>query len=118
MVVGPLGRDTPARRSDQQTVAKEERLVGVFDRRGLLTTGVGQGRESDRLIGELLTEQSQDAPVDLVETELIDPEERESLDGHVLVDPVGTLDRVEVANSSPQTIREARRAARPPPAAP
>jgi len=49
---------------------------------------VRQGRQSDRLIGELLTEQAQDATVNLVQTELVDSEERQTLNGDVLIDHV------------------------------
>ena len=76
MLIGAFGRHTSTWRSNQETVAQEKRLVRLFDRRGLFTAGVRQRRQSDRLIGELLTEQSQYAAVNLVETEFVDSEER------------------------------------------
>ena len=56
---------------------------------------------------------AQDRPVDLVETETIDAEECEAFGRDVRVDRAVAADLGEVAHPAEQTVRDARRAARP-----
>jgi len=61
---------------------------------------VRQRREPTGWFAELLAEQSEDPPVDLVEPELVDTEERETFDRDGVVDDVVALDRGEVADAT------------------
>ena len=111
MAIRLFGADPSARGADQEPLAQQVRLVGVLDGRGLFATGVRQGRQAHRLVGELPAEQAQDPAVDLVQPVLVDAEQLERFDhDRVIHDPV-TLHGSEVAHSSQQTIGNTRRTA-------
>ena len=56
---------------------QEERLVDLLDGLGLLGHRDRQRAEPDRLAGEGLAQRGEDRPVDLVEAQLVDLEQRE-----------------------------------------
>jgi hypothetical protein len=59
---------------------------------------MGQSCEPHGLFGELLAEQTEDSPVDFIQSVLVDPEERQGLTRNVIIDNLMTLHRGEVAN--------------------
>ena len=75
------GATRPRGRAPEQPALQQERLVDVLDGVGLLGHRHRQRAESDGLAGERLAQRPQDRPVDLVEAELVDVEERECLVG-------------------------------------
>ena len=93
---GPQVRPGPGRRHPapgrplDQSLLEEVRLVGVLDRVGLLADALGQGRQPDRPTVEPPAQRVEDGPVDLVQTELVHPEQLEALRGRLGGDgPVG-----------------------------
>ena len=67
----------PRGRAQEQTLLEQERLVDVLDGLGLLGDGDRQRAQPDRLAAERLAQRREDRPVDLVEPELVDLEQRE-----------------------------------------
>ena len=114
VLVRPFGRDATTGRSNQQTVAQQVRLVRVLDGRGLFTTGVGQSRESDRLIGELIDRASRIRRSNLSRPNSSTPKSASASTRHVVVHDVVALHRGEVANSAQQAVGDSRRAAAAP----
>src|SRR5947199_3446301 len=72
VLVGELGRDTPARRPRQKAELHQEWLVDVLDCLGILRHRHRDGVEPDRATLVILDDGQEDATVDGVETELID----------------------------------------------
>src|SRR2546423_460184 len=70
----------------EKPLLQEVRLVDVFHRLGLLADGDGQGRQAHRGPAEGPAEGGEDAPVDLVETPVVDLEQPERVPGHVAGD--------------------------------
>ena len=79
-----IRRHAAPRRPVQEPLADQERLVGLLDGLGLLADGVRERREADGVAVEAHGEHLEDRPVDLVEAELVDAEEREPLLGDLL----------------------------------
>src|SRR5216110_2874910 len=77
VLVGKLGRDTPARRPRQKAELHQKWLIHVIDRIGILRNRKANGVEPDKSALVLFDDGPQDAPVDGVETELIDLEHRQ-----------------------------------------
>src|SRR5206468_6219588 len=70
VLVGKLGRDTPARRPRQKAELHQKWLVDVLDCLGILRHRHRDGVEPDRSTLVLLDDGPEDATVDGVETEL------------------------------------------------
>jgi len=113
VLIGPFGRHPATgvriRRPSRNKMAhRRPRSSRALRRRR------APGSSVDRLIGELLTEQAQDATVNLVQTELVDSEERQTLNGDVSSITSCPWHRGEVTNSSQEAIGDARRTATAP----
>src|SRR5262249_28745815 len=70
------GRDPSAGRALDQSALQEEGLVHVLDRFRSLAHGNRERAESDRAADEGTAQRIEDRPVDLVEAELVDVEQR------------------------------------------
>ena len=76
-----LGGNPAPRGADQKSLAQQVGLVGILNGRGLFAARVRQGGETHGLVRELLAEQAQDAPVNLVQSSFVDAEEFQRLNG-------------------------------------
>ena len=112
--VGVRGRhrDAPAWRAGEHPLLDQERLVHVLDRLGLLADADRQRRQADRAAAELAAQGVEDGAVDLVEAELVDPEQRQPGARDVGRDVAVAADLGEVADPAQQAVGDARRAAR------
>src|SRR4051794_21337232 len=68
-----------ARRAGDHALLDQERLVYVFHRFRLLADADRQRRQTDRPAAELLAERGEQRPVDFVEPEVVDTEQREAV---------------------------------------
>ena len=84
VLVGGGHRDPPAWGAGDHALLDQERLVHVFDRVGLLADADRDRGQPDRAAVELLAHRRQDRPVDLVEPEVVDAEQRQPLAGDVV----------------------------------
>ena len=75
------GRDAAARRALEQAALEQERLVHVFDGLGRFADRDRERAEPDRPAGERAAQRGEDRPVDLVEAELVDLEQRQRVAG-------------------------------------
>ena len=81
--VGGRHRHAAAWRAGDHALLDEERLVHVLDRLGLLADADRQRRQPDRPAAELLAQRGEHRPVDLVEPEVVDAEQRQAVAGDV-----------------------------------
>src|SRR6185436_544294 len=106
------GRDASAWCALQESVLDEERLVDLLEGARVLADGGGDGADTDRPAVELLDDGLENARVHVVEPELIDLEQLESVGGDFAIDPSARLHLGEVADPPQQPVGDARRAAR------
>src|SRR5690606_27560013 len=98
--VFPRGRggDPPTRGAHEQPLLDEERLVDVLDRLGRFADADGEGGEADRPAAETSAQRLEDGPGGLVETEVVDAEEREAVASDRAVDDAVAVHLGEVAH--------------------
>ena len=111
MVVGPLGADAALRRTHQQALLHEVRLVDVFQRVGVLRQGGRQRGQPHGAAAELHGQKLEDAVVHHVQAQRVDFEEAERLGGHVLVDDAVPAHLRPIAHALEQAVRQTRGAA-------
>src|SRR4051812_9363534 len=115
MLPGRRRGDTSTRRAHEQAALDEERLVYILHRLGRLTHGDGEGRQPDGTTDEAAADRPEDRPVDLVEPELVDAEQRKTGVGRRFVEHPAAPDLGVVAHPAQQPVGDAGRAACPPP---
>ena len=91
----------------------QERFVDVFDGVRLLTDADRHRRQADRPTVELAAHRREDCTVDLVEPEIVDAEQGESLASDVVGDRAVVPHLGEIAYAAQQAVGDTRRAARP-----
>src|SRR4051794_36471423 len=106
------GGDATAGCALEESVLDEERLVDFLERARILADSSGDSAHSDRSAVELLDDGLEDARVHVVEPELIDLEKLQCIGGDFSIDLPAGPHLGEVADSSQQSIGDARGAAR------
>ena len=107
------GCDPAARGALEQTPLDEEGLVYVLDGLRRLAHGDGERREADGAAGEAVAHRVEDRPVELVEAQVVDLEQRQPIGRGLGSDDAVGADFGVVAHPLQQAVGDAGRASRP-----
>ena len=112
MVVGQRRDTAPARRAVEKADLHQIRLIDILQRDRLLADGRRQRLQPDRASAESRHNAAQHAPVDRIQSKLVDFQRAQGGVRRLLRDDAVELHLREIAHAAQQAVGDARRAAR------